>query len=376
MSQRSILRILPLFILSGSLKVFAGEVPPVPMTLGQKYSGVLVASPANPTGEVCYGLSVEPDTRITVKVKTGGIGIVKFALYDKSKGLRFFHNDVSNKPLPDGSIPADSRFSFPAVSEVSQLCLTTTNLSSGQQYDFTVTGKSGSRSKSRLVLRPVAINTLKLPSNQPKPANTVSIAGTPTVKAPPAPAPAPTTVPAPATSAVTIPPAPVGEPYCYVGTWQIADLSGYWLPTIQIFTQAKVGDPQMLGYGKITIDKNGSASFEAVDLEQRYILKNKETGARIDRVSLSLSGSSSAKFQVNSDSTLTFSSQNYQRLNAKLNLGANLKLTGDRLFLPFGDRDLPPAKLAYRCVDRDNITLKIPLLTGQKSISIALKRIN
>jgi hypothetical protein len=376
MSQLPILRILPLFILPISLVAIAAEAPPVPMTLGQSYSGLLVVSPTNPTGEVCYGLSVEPNTRINIKVKTGGIGIVKFALYDKSKGLRFFHNDVSNKPLPDGSIPSDSRFSFPAVSEVSQLCLTTSNPSSGQQYDFTVTGKSGSRSKSRLVLRPVAINTPKLPSSQPKPMTSTLIAGTPTVNVPPAP-PAPTTAPAPkpATSAVPIPPAPVGEPYCYVGTWQIADLSGYWLPTIQTFTQAKVGDPQMLGYGKITIDKNGNASFEAVDLEQRYFLKNKETGARIDRVSLSLSGSSSARFQVNSDSTLTFSSQNYQRLNAKLNLGANLKLTGDRLFLPFGDRDLPPAKLAYRCVDRDNITLKIPLLTGQKSISIALKRI-
>lgn len=83
-----------------------------------------------------------------------------------------------------------------------------------------------------------------------------------------------------------------------------------------------------------------------------------------------------ARFQANPDGSLTFSSQNYSRQSTKLNLGENLKFSGDRGLLLFGDRDRPPAKLTYRCVDRDNMTLRIPLATGQKSVAISLKRIN
>ncbi|WP_181243867.1 hypothetical protein, partial [Chamaesiphon polymorphus] len=171
-------------------------------------------------------------------------------------------------------------------------------------------------------------------------------------------------------------PAPVGEPYCYVGTWQVADLSPYWLPLVQTFTQAKVTDPQMLGYGKITINRDGYISFEAFDLEQRYTLKSKDTGAKIDRIGMGLSGNADARFQVNPDSTLTFNNQNYRRLTTRVNLGSNVKLSGERLFTIFGDRDLPPTKSQYKCLDRDNITLRIFLPTSQKSISISLKRIN
>jgi hypothetical protein len=358
MSKLSILRILPLLILTNPLVVVARDASSiVPMTLGQQYTGLLTRSPSNPQGEVCYGLSVEPDTRITLKVKTGGVGILKFALYDKTKGLRFFHNDVVSKPQLNGDIPTDSRFSFPAVSDVSQLCLTTTNPHRGQQYNITVTGKPGRKSKARIALRPVALDGKTNPSSAPKLSADLAAP-----KVPPAPT-------------IEIPPPPMGEPYCYVGTWQIADLSAYWLPSIQSFTQATITDPQMLGYAKVTINKDGNAVFEAFDLEQKYTLKSKETGARIDRVSLSLAGNSTARFQVNADSTLTFNSQNYQRTTTKLNLGSGLKLTGDRLFMLFGDRDLPPVKLPYKCLDRDNIILRVPLPTGQKLIPISLKRI-
>ncbi|WP_310483953.1 hypothetical protein [Chamaesiphon sp. VAR_48_metabat_403] len=367
MSQLSILRILPLFALTIPLIAFAKDATPiVPMTLGREYTGSLAPSPNNPQGEVCYGLSVEPDTRITLRVKTGGVGIVKFALYDKSKGLQFFHNDVTSKSQAGANSPIDSRFSFPAISEVSQLCLTTTNAASGQQYNFTATAKPGRKSKSRLVLRPVL-----RPVN---PNNAIALASKHKQLAAPTPKAAP----------VEAPPQPQGEPYCYVGTWQVTDLSSYWLPTISSFTQAKVTDPQMLGYAKLTLNRDGNASFEAVDLEQKYTLKSKETGAKIDRIGLGFSGSASARFQVNADSTLTFSSQNYRRLDSKLNLGSSLKLTGDRLLTIFGDnnpdrqtqKDAPPFKAQYKCVDRENITLQIPLPTGQKSITIALKRIN
>ncbi len=368
MSQLSLLRILPLLLLTAPLSVLARDASTiVPIALGKKYTGSLTPSPSNPQGEVCYGLSVEPDTRITLKVKTGGVGIIKFALYDKTKGLRFFHNDVSSKSQSDGSTPTNSRFSFPAVSDVSQLCLTTTNSNRGQQYDFTVTGKSNRRAKSKIALRPFAINTFITTPTKKKPE-------------PDSPPPSPTTVKPPLDPTIEIPPPPMGEPYCYVGTWQIDDLSAYWLPSIQAFTQAKVTEPQMLGYAKVVINKD-NASFEAFDLEQKYTLKSKETGARIDKISLSFSGSSTARFQANADSTLTFNSQNYHRLATKLNLGSGFKLTGDRLLMLFGEerqgqRDLPPLKLPYRCLDRDNLILNIPLPATQKLIPIALKRIS
>jgi hypothetical protein len=365
MSQRSILLILPLLpILASPLNTLARYAAPVvPMTLGQTYTGSLTPSPSNPEGEVCYGLSVEPGTRIALKVKTTGVGILKFALYDKAKALRFFHNNnVSNSDAPtdkrpDGPYSADSRFSFPVASEVSQLCLTTTSPHHGQKYDFIATGKSGRKSKSRIALRLVDRAN---PIPAPPPLRIV----------------APAIVQAPTSPKVEIPPPPLGEPYCYVGTWQINDLATYWLPSVQTFTQAKVTDPQMLGYAKITIHKDGNAVFEAFDLEQKFTLKTKETGAKIDKIGLGMSGNATARFQVNADSTLTFNSQNYQRLTTKVNLGNNVKLTGDRLFMLFGDRDLPPVKLPYKCLDRDNITLKIPLPTGQKLIPISLKRIN
>ncbi|WP_309736283.1 hypothetical protein [Chamaesiphon sp. OTE_75_metabat_556] len=396
MSQFAIGRILPLLTLISPLAALATDaVPTVPMALGKEYTGALTASPSNPQGEVCYGLSVEPNTRITLKVKTGGAGILKFAIYDQKKALRFFHNNAIGKSQADGSKLVESRFSFPAVSEVSHICLTTTNPGRGQRYDFMATATPGRKSKSRLALRPVDVNKI---ASRPQKIQ-LAAAPTPAPETPPAP-PAPETPPAPPaplptpavnnppeplpTKAaknltpppVTIPPQPTGEPYCYVGTWQVADLSGYWQPVIQTFTQANVTNPQMIGYAKVTIERNGHASFEAVDLEQRYTLKTKETGARIDRIGIGLSGSANARFQVNPDSTLTFSSQNYQRLTTRLNLGESLKLTGDRLFPLFGDRDKPTIKSAYKCLDRDNITLKIPLPTGQKSISILLKRIN
>jgi hypothetical protein len=396
MSQLAILRILPLLTLISPLAAFATEsAPTVPMTLGKEYTGALTASPSNPQGEVCYGLSVEPNTRITLRVKTGGAGILKFAIYDQNKALRFFHNNAIGKSQADGTL-VESRFSFPAVGEVSHICLTTTNPGRGQRYDFMATATPGRKTKSRLALRPVDVNKI---ATRPQQKSQLAATPTPEVKAPPAP-PAPETPPAPpaplltpavtiapdplptkeaknpATPPVAIPPQPTGEPYCYVGTWQVADLSGYWQPVIQTFTQAKVTNPQMLGYAKVTIERNGNASFEAVDLEQRYTLKTKETGARIDRIGVGLSGSAYARFQVNPDSTLTFNSQNYQRLTTRLNLGESLKLTGDRLFPLFGERDKPAIKSAYKCLDRDNITLKIPLPTGQKAISILLKRIN
>jgi hypothetical protein len=396
MSQLATLRILPLLTLLSPLAAFAMEsVPTVPMALGKEYTGVLAASASNPQGEVCYGLSAEPNTRITLKVKTGGAGILKFAIYDQQKALRFFHNNAIGKSQAGESALVESRFSFPAVSEVSHICLTTTNPGRGQRYDFTATATPGRKSKSRLVLRPVDVN--KIAANPPAKKIQLAVANpTPQPAPPPPPPPAPSELPQKEAKNLTLPPQPLptkaaknppapaappppqptGEPYCYVGTWQIADLSGYWQPTIQTFTQAQVTNPQMLGYAKLTIERNGNASFEAVDLEQRYTLKTKETGARIDRIGISLSGSASARFQVNPDSTLTFNSQNYQRLTARLNLGESLKLTGDRLFVLFGERDKPAIKSAYKCLDRDNISLKIPLPTGQKGISILLKRIN
>ena len=350
-SLLSLLRILPLFVLVARpiAAIAVDATPLLPMTLGKTYSGKLSSSPTNPQGEICYKLAVKPNTRITLNVKTDGVGILKFAVYDKTKALRFFHNDVNNPQSGNGDNPGTSRFSFPILSDASQLCLTTSNPSNGQQYDLTVTGKPSPTNKPTLVLRPTSVKLTAQAQPIPKPS------AAPTVDAPPP---------------------PTGEPYCYVGTWQVASLSAYWLPTIQTFTQAKVTDPQTIGYAKVTLNRDGNASFEAFDFEQRYTLRVKQTGAKLDRIGVGLTGNASARFQSNSDSTLTFNSQGYQRLTNKLNLGTNLKLTGERLFLIFGERDAPPVKLSYSCIDRDNITLRIPTPTGQRFVPVSLKRIN
>jgi hypothetical protein len=362
-SQSSLLWSLSLlFVVITPVNVKATEATPLLlMTLGKKYSGTLTPSPTNPQGEVCYQLAVKPNTRITLNVKTDGVGILKFAVYDRTKALRFFHNDVNNPQSKNGENPSASRFSFPIISDASQLCLTTSNPTNGQQYDLTVTGKPNPTNKPPLVLRTAATD-----------ARTAQVQPTPKPSTTPTPTP---TKPLTAPPTVDIPPAPTGEPYCYVGTWQIANLNAYWLPTIQTFTQAKVTEPQTIGYAKVTLNRDGNANFEAFDFEQRYTLR-KPTGAKIDRIGIGLSGNASARFQSNPDSTLTFNSQGYQRLNNKLNLGANLKLSGDRLFIIFGDRDAPPAKLSYTCVDRDNLVIRIPTPTGQKFVPISLKRIN
>jgi hypothetical protein len=353
MSQLSILRILPLLILAHPLAAVAKDPVLLPMTLGKTYTGTLTPSPTNPQGKVCYKLTVRPDTRIALKVKTDGVGIVKLAVYDKTKTLRFFHNDVNNQPPSDGDKSTVSKFSFPAISELSQLCLTTTNPRNGQKYDLTAMAKTRLRVRSRIPLRPSsAPNTLTVAQSENKPP------ATPT---------APT---------VETPPSPVGEPYCYVGTWQIADLSVYWLPIVQNFTQAKITAPQTIGYAKVTFTKDGRATFEAFDLEQKYNLTVKETGAKIDRIGVGLSGNATARFQNNPDSTFIFNSQNYQRLTNKLNLGSGLKFAGDRLFPLFGDRDEPPLKIPYKCLDRDNITLRVPAPLDRRLIPILLKRIN
>lgn len=366
MSQLPILWILPLFALTSQLIATAGSSAPIlPMTLGQEYTGSLTPSPSNPQGEVCYRLAVKPNTRITLNVKTSGVGIIKFAIYDKTKSLRFFHNNVVNKSSASGNAPADSRFSFPAINDASQLCLTTSNTRRSQQYDLIVTAKPSRKPTSSLKLRPINSKPITTLNSSPK-----RSAAIPTVTAP-----IPPTVPI-ATTIATVEIPPSGVPYCYVGTWQINDLAGYWLPNLQNFTQAQVTNLQMLGYAKVTMTKDGRAIFEAIDLQQQYALKSKATGAKFEKIGINLDGASSAKFQPNSDGTLTFNSQDYRRLATRLNLGSSLKLSGDQLFMLFGDRDLPPVRLPYKCLDRDRMTLRVPLPTGQNLMPISLKRVN
>jgi hypothetical protein len=351
---------LPILVLTSPLAALARDTASIlPMTLGKEYNGSLTPSPSNPHGEVCYQLAVKPNTRITLNVKTSGVGIVKFALYDKARSLRFFHNHVNNKLQSTGDAPTDGRFSFPAIEDASQLCLTTSNSHRSQHYDLSVTGKPIRKAKSRLKLRSVASNPVMAPILKPP-------ADIPTFTPP---------IPIAATiTTVELPPS--GKPYCYVGTWQIRDLSSYWLPTIQSFTQAQIADRQMLGYAKVILTRDGNAKFEAIDLEQQYTLKSKETGAKIDNIGVNLAGNSTAKFQLNQDGTIAFNSQDYRRLTARLNLTDSLKLTGDRLFTFFGDRDLPAINSSYKCLDRDNMTLKVPAPNGQKLISVSLRRVN
>jgi hypothetical protein len=402
MSYANSLWILPLLTLTTSLVAVARETSAtLPLNLGAEYTGSLTPSASNPQGEVCYRLTVKSDTRLTLNLKTSGSGIVKFAVYGKDKSLRFFHNE---SPSTNAN-PASSKLNFRVINEASQLCLTTSNSQRSQQYRFTVSAQPIRTAKSRLKLRSVAskpVTTASKPVTAPKPRRTVEPSFTP--PAPPVIPPIPTTPIVPpnptvansatmpvvtgvsnistdspkpiAPTIATVELSPVGAPYCYVGTWQVSDLRGYWLPTIQSFTQAQITNPKMLGYAKVTFTRDGYAIFEAIDLDQQYTLKSKGTGAKVDKISVNLAGRSSARFQSNQDGKITFNSQDYRRLTSKLNLGDSLKLTGDRLFTFFGDKDVPTVNSSYKCLDRDNLTIKVPLPNSEKLIPISFKRVN
>ena len=372
MSQLPILWILPLLTLTMPLAGLARDVALLPINMGQEYTGSLTPSPTNPHGEVCYKLSVKPDTRITLNVRTSGVGIIKFAVYDSTKSLKFFHNAVGSKSKAGENMSADSKFSFPAVGDAQQLCLTTSNTNRGQQYDVTVTAKPSRKAKSRLKLRKIASNPVKIPPTKP-PVNT------PTFTPPTPPRDLLPVAPAIPTEPIAEPISTVvlassGAPYCYVGTWQVTDLNGYWLSSIQNFTQAQISDPQMLGYGKVSLTRDGNATFEAIDLEQKYTLKSAATGTKIDKIAINLAGTSYARFQSNQDGSLGFNAQDYRRMTARLHLGESLKLSGDRLFTLFGDRNLSPANSTYKCIGQDKLILKVP--NGQKLIPISFKRVS
>jgi hypothetical protein len=415
MSKLSILRLLPLLAIVTPLAVVAGNAAESLslITLGEQYAGTLTVSANNPQGEVCYQLAVKPDTRITLKAKTSGVGILKFAVYDKAKALQFFHNTANNKSV-EGDATSEQGFSFLTTKGSSQLCLSTTNPQDGQKYEFTLTGKPNRGIRVRQPLPPVSsVVVPPPPSIEAQAAPVVQIPPPPPIEAQAAPIvqiPPPPSIESQAAPSVQMPPPPMiapkvaivptnkvaiptidlplaspivsalpsksNSPYCYVGTWQISDLSAYWLPIVQNFTQAKVTEPRMVGYGKLTIARDGRAVFEAIDLEQKYALKTTDTGAKIDSLEFLLGGRAAARFRENPDSTLTFSSQNYQRLSSKLNLGEGMELNGDRLFTIFGDRLSPTMTLPYKCIDADNIVLKIPLPFGKQLVPISLKRIN
>ena len=372
MSQLPILWILPLLTLTMPLAGLARDVALLPIKLGQEHTGSLTPSPTNPQGEVCYKLSVKPDTRITLNIKTSEIGTIKLAVFDRNKSLKFFHNTVSSKSKTGKNMSGDSQFSFPTVSDPMQLCLTTSNARRSQQYDLTVIAQPSRKAKSRLKLRKIASNSV--PLSKPNLAvNTPTF--TPSIPPkdldPAALAPQTEPIVAPISTVVL---APSGAPYCYVGTWQVTDLNGYWLPSIQSFTQAQISDPQMLGYGKVSLTKDGNATFEAIDLEQKYTLKSAATGTKIDKIGVNLAGTSYARFQSDQDGNLVFNAQDYRRLTARLHLGESLKLSGDKLFTLFGDRNLSPANSTYKCVGQDKLILKVP--NGQKLIPISFKRVS
>ena len=372
MSQLPTLWILPLLTLTMPLAGLARDVALLPINMGQEYTGSLTPSRTNPSGEVCYKLAVKPDTRITLNVKTSGAGIIKFAVYDSAKSLKFFHNTVSNKSKPGEKIPADSKFSFPAIRDAQQLCLTTSNTNRGQQYDLTVTAKPSRRATSRLKLRKIASNPVKISPTKPS-------VNTPTFTPPTPPRDLVPVAPAIPSEPIAAPISTVvlassGAPYCYVGTWQLTDLNGYWLPSIQSFTQAQISDPQMLGYGKVSLTRDGNATFEAIDLEQKYTLKSAATGTKIDKIAINLAGTSYARFQSNQEGSLGFNAQDYRRLTARLHLGESLKLSGDRLFTLFGDTNSSSANSTYKCIGQDKLILKV--LNGQKLIPISFKRVS
>jgi hypothetical protein len=175
---------------------------------------------------------------------------------------------------------------------------------------------------------------------------------------------------------VMIPPPPPTPKYCYVGTWEMSDLSQYWLPIVQRFAQTKVTSRLTNGKAQITFTRDGFSIFEARNFVQKYKLKFNQKGNKINEWGLTLRGSATAEYTESKGMKLSFSSPSYRWLRSQLDLGEDLNVTGERLFNLYGAEGKKTVSLPYDCLDRDTIVLKLPVPKAKKSISITLKRIN
>jgi hypothetical protein len=162
---------------------------------------------------------------------------------------------------------------------------------------------------------------------------------------------------------------------CYIGTWQIEDLSQYWLPTVQTLTQARIENPIGSGNAKLTFSADGKTQFEAKNFQQKYTLKSKTDRRAIDEIDLKLQGQATATYQVQGNNSLILANQTYDRLNTQLQLATGLELTGGNLFRVYGDTNTAPTGIPYQCVDARRLKIFVPAPTRNRLLPINLRRV-
>jgi hypothetical protein len=177
------------------------------------------------------------------------------------------------------------------------------------------------------------------------------------------------------TEVVTIPPPPPNPEYCYIGTWEVKDLSQYWLPLVQKFAQTKVSSKKTHGRAQITFTRDGYTIFEARDFQQKYKPKSAVSKNKFNEFELTLRGRATADYTEKKGMKLSFTAPNYRWFSSQLNLGEDLNVTGDRIFNLYGKGGKETVSLPYDCLDRDTIVLKLPVPKSEKLIALKLKRI-
>jgi hypothetical protein len=161
-----------------------------------------------------------------------------------------------------------------------------------------------------------------------------------------------------------------------VGTWEVRDLSQYWLPLVQKFAQTKVSSKKTQGRVQITFTRDGYTIFEARNFQQQYQPKSAPSKNKFNEFELTLQGRATADYTEKKGMKLSFSAPNYRWFNSQLNLGEDLNVTGDRLFNLYGKAGQTTVTLPYDCLDHDTIVLKLQVPKTEKFISLKLKRLH
>jgi hypothetical protein len=346
--------------------------------IGDKYQGNLEPT-HDREREHCYRLPQDIGKDIRLDLSTKNRGTIRFALYDRDRQTRFYLDRLTNPTDIEAiDVPVttvSNNFKIPSASKDRLLCLTTSNRQTPQKYEFRVSSSTPKIISEKSKTQPLVLvkdlgtglpdrsqSIAKSSVENPAPENPVS------KPAPPTPPPAIITDGIKTASH----PQPTG---CYIGSWQVRDLSQYWLPTIQNLTQAQLIDPLGSGSAKLTFNPDGKSQFEARNLQQKFTLKAKNSREKIDDLNLRLQGQATANYQVQENSSLLFTNQAYDRLTTQMKLATGLILTGGNLFQLYGETDRTPTGLPYQCIDAQTLKIFLPVPNGSRLMPITLKRV-
>jgi hypothetical protein len=360
----------------------ATSTPPsiVTIKLGELRRGTL--EPENrQQREHCYRIELEPTHQLKVDLQAQNSGTIELSLYssdrDRTHSIDRLTNPTNSEATDDSVRPVSKNFTLPATGDRARLfCLTTSNRKTPQKYKFTITDPAANY--PLVIIKDLAsgfpsqpaLPTPEImgPPNSPIAAKQPTPAKSSSVSPPPPPPPLPVLTDRSETALAPEPNA------CYLGSWQVTDLSQYWLPTLQHMTQAQITNSTSKGTATLILSADGSTKFTAQNYEQKYILK-KKTQELVAEPILKLQGDATASYKVQPNRTLLFTAQTYQQLNSQFQFGNELKFDGRNLFLLYGDRRDGTAGLPYDCIDRRTLKLFIPLPAGSRMMPITLKRL-